>query len=656
MELKEILMSKLKLKTNDITQENIEKIGALFPACITEIKENDAQGREVIRKAIDFDLLRQELSHSIVEGPTERYQIDWPGKRESLLLANAPITKTLRPVREESVNFDETENLFIEGDNLEALKLLRKSYLGKVKMIYIDPPYNTGNDFIYEDDFAESVEEYLLDSLQVDEKGNRLTVNRETNGRFHSDWLSMMHSRLRLARDLLREDGVIFISIGDSEKANLKRICDEVYGEQNFIASLIWNKNHSAQAGIFKVYHEYVLVYSKKKELIHTPKSLSQEYFEAGAIKRESERHPMSSFRFPSGVRFDAEDGIELTEEWGGVEKIILESGRMICNKGKTVEPVTLRASYTQKRQMEQFFYGDRKSLTDSRGQRIVEFYFSSTGKLKIVKERGVETPATILSSFGSQGAVSLGLARLFDMDQSPMDNPKPIKMIMSFIGWFVDKEDIVLDFFAGSSTTAHAVMQLNAEDGGNRKFIMVQLPEETDEKSAAYKAGYKTIAEISKERIRRAGKQILESEEIHEEWNRDVGFRVLKVDETNMKEVYFHPEAIDQKDLLEQVDNVKEDRTAEDLLFEVMVDWGVSLDLPIEVKTILGKEVHFVAEDALIACFDTDITEELVTELAQYAPLRLLFRDNHYADNEVKINAQQLIKQLSPNTELRSI
>ncbi|MCA9469392.1 MAG: site-specific DNA-methyltransferase [Nitrospira sp.] len=645
-------MEKLKMHTPDLTQDNIAKILELFPNCVSEAR--DEQGN--LKLSVDFDQLRQELSNQIVEGPQERYRLDWPGKREALFTANAPIAKTLRPAREESVDFENTKNLFIEGDNLDSLKLLQETYLGKIKVIYLDPPYNTGKDFVYEDDFAENHEVFFKRSNQKDEKGNRLVANMESNGRYHSDWLSMINPRLKLSRNLLDDDGVIFVSINDKETHNLRKIMDEIYGADNFIACLIWDKNHSAQAGTFKVYHEYVHVYAKNIDQIGVPSSENNGLFEAGAMKRESSRHPMTEFNFPAGVRFEAPEGFELTGSWGGTEKVELISGRMICENKKTKEAVTLRAAFTQKNQMQQFFYGDKETLVDSRGQKITDFYFTASGKIKIVKERGVETPQTTLKDYGSQGSISTDLADLFDINQTPIDNPKPVGMMKDFIRWFSSEEDIVLDFFSGSGTTAHAVIQLNSEEGGKRQFIMVQLPEECNENSTAFKAGYKTIAEVGKERIRRAGKKILEGE-CHENWNKDIGFRVLKVDSSNMADVYYTPDTVEQKDLISAIDNIKPGRdNPEDLLFQVMLDWGVDLTLPISKKTIQGKTILFVDENALIACFDNDITEDLVKELAGFKPLRIVFKDNGFVSDAVKINVEQIFKQLSPGTDVKSI
>lgn len=645
-------MSKLKMRSLDLTEKNIKKIGELFPNVITEVQAKDGS----ITHAIDFDRLRQELSTTIVEGPVERYQLDWPGKRESLLAANAPIAKTLRPVPEESVDFDTTENLFIEGDNLEALKLLQESYLGKVKMIYIDPPYNTGNDFVYNDDFAENSDEYLERSLQKDEEGNRLVANSESNGRFHSDWLSMMHSRLRLARNLLTDDGVIFISIDENEQANLKKLCDEIFGEENFIEIFSWVKTSTPPSLSLKTRktNEYVLCYEK----LRNKKAYNGELLEGGDQPLLNTGNKARDLIIPKEKIFFSYLDNGVIEQNSGDKTKLLKEIKVI--DGYPLQDVYIRGPFKW-----------TQDFLDKEVEAGTKFIVKSD-KLSIRflrNEIGYKRPNNYIrediitplinkadSSVDTNENASAFLRKLLGGDY--FSYPKPvslIKYLMKFIS-DVNEEDIILDFFAGSSTTAHAVMQLNAEDGGNRKFIMVQLPEATDEKSEAYKAGYQTIAEISKERIRRAGKQILESENIHEDWNRDIGFRVLKVDSSNMKEVYYQPQELTQADLLDQVDNVKEDRTPEDLLFQVMLDWGLELSLPITTEEIEGKKVFFVADDALIACFDAGITESLVKTLAEREPLRLLFRDNHYLNNDTKINAEQLVKQIAPNTELKSI
>lgn len=633
---------KLDLQSTDITAMNIEKIAALFPNCVTETADG---------KRINFDLLKQELSTEIVEGNKERYRLEWPGKREAIVTANIPTNNTLRPVREDSVDFDTTENIYIEGDNLEVLKLLQESYLNKIKMIYIDPPYNTGKDFVYKDNFAKSSEEELLESGQKDEYGQRLQANPETSGRYHSDWLSMMYPRLKLARNLLTEDGVIFISIDDHEVENLKKICDEIYGINNFVSCLIWDTNHSAQAGIFKVYHQYILVYTKDKNKLTTPKALNNERFEAGAMKKESNRHPMSKFTFPKGTRFDVSNDKELIGSWGDTEKVILHSGRMIARDGFLIEDVTLEAAWTQANQMKQFFYGDKDSLIDSRGQKVVDFYFNSSGKLKIVKERGVDTPQTT-RKYSTQGVISKKLAELFELESTPLDSPKPVEMIKEFIGWFLDENDILLDFFSGSATSAHATLEFNSMYNANISFIMVQVPEATDEKSEAYKSGYKNICEIGKERIRRAAKKI------KEDTNADIdyGFRVYRLDSSNMQDVYYKPQDYNQNTLDLFADNVKEDRSAEDLVAQIMLDWGLELSLPIERKSILGKEVYAVAGDSLYCCFDKGIDEAFAKEVAKDQPMRIVFRDNGFKDDTAKENVKQLLKQLAPNTEMKVV
>ncbi|MFL0507236.1 site-specific DNA-methyltransferase [Ureibacillus sp. 179-F W5.1 NHS] len=661
-------MEKLKMHSVNNVEENINKIAELFPNTITEvIKGYRKDGSAIIEHAIDFDVLRQELSDIVIEGQEERYQFTWPDKKKSILLANAPIAKTLRPSREDSVNFDSTENIYIEGDNLDVLKLLQETYLGEVKMIYIDPPYNTGTNFIYEDDFTQTKDQYLTESGQFDLEGNRLYQNLESNGRFHTDWLNMIYPRLKLAKDLLTEDGVIFISIDDHEVDSMKKICSEIYGAQNFIATLIWDKNHSAQAGIYKAYHEYVLVFCKNINALGTPKSLDNNLFEAGAMKKPSGRHSMQEFKFPKGTRFDAPHGFELKGEWGGLEKVILVEGRMISENGFLKEDVTLRAAFTQANQMKQYFYGDKESLIDSRGQKIVEFYFSSTGKIKVIKERGVETPQTTLK-FGAQGPVSKELANLFGLEDSPFDSPKPVNMIYDFVARFTDPGDIILDFFSGSATTAHAILKLNAENVNNqRKYILVQIPENLDESlKKASKDGRKTletaisfldknnkprlITEIGKERIRRASKKILE--EIPEAKGKlDIGFRVLKVDSTNMEDVYYNPADYSQDLILKLEDNIKPDRSPEDLLFQVMLDLGILLSSKIEKFIIEDKQVFNIADGYLIACFDNNINSEVITEIAKKQPYYAVFRDSSLANDSVVTNFEQIFETYSPTT-----
>jgi len=639
-------MEKMKMHSPNLTQENIARIRELFPGCVTEAQGEDGKPR----LAVDFDQLRQELSESIVEGPQERYHLNWPGKREALLTANAPIAKTLRPCREESVDFDTTKNLFIEGDNLEALKLLQETYLGKVKMIYIDPPYNTGNDFIYEDDFAENAKEFLRRSNQTDEEGNRLITNTEANGQFHSDWLSMMYPRLKLARNLMRDDGVVFISIDNNEVENLKKLCSEIFGEDNFISVLIWKSGRTA-ASHFTNEHEYILCYAKSK--------LSLPLFEYGgdksisdrAIKRPTTKNPVSPIRFPAGIDFESIDKI-FPSELGEREPVKIIDGVFEAKNGKLANDVTIEAAWTMKDMIIGWLNGNE--IYDQKGQKVTRFFFKSNGVLQYEKTKGTIHPKSIIDGYttkqGGGDIVELLGTNYFSF-------PKPKALISSFIGVVTKNDDIILDFFAGSATTAHAAMQINVVDGGNRKFIMVQLPEPCDEHSEAFKAGYKTIADISKERIRRAGKKILEGE-CHEGWNKDIGFRMLKVDSSNMADVYYTPDAIEQGKLKFFTDNIKSDRKPEDLLFQVLLDWGVDLSLPIRKETIQGKTVFFVNEPPydLVACFDTGVNEKLVKELARFEPLRVVFRDTGFVSDAVKINVEQIFKQMSPGTEVKSI
>ncbi|GGA56662.1 hypothetical protein GCM10011385_07690 [Nitratireductor aestuarii] len=623
-------MEKLKMHSPDLSQENIAKIRELFPGCVTEARD-EKTGK--LRLAVDFDQLRQELSDHIVEGPQERYRLDWPGKREALALANAPIAKALRPCHEESVDFNNTQNLFIEGDNLEALKLIQETYLGQIKIIFIDPPYNTGGDFIYNDDFSEGYEDFLVSSNQRNSIGERLVANQETNGRFHSDWLSMVYPRLRLARQLLRDDGVIFISIDDGEAGNLRKVCDEVFGEENLIANVVWQKKYTRanDARWFSDNHDHILCYAKQKigmTLNLLPRNESQL-----SAYSNPDNHPKGPWK---ATPLHAKSGTNTSP--------------FKFKNGVTWAPPagTFRrfndASMREMDENNEVWFGADGTQTPSRKSFLSE-----------VKD-GV-SPVTIWpydevghNHEANNELKSLGLGGLFN-------NPKPSRLIqrMLELATSPNRADIILDFFAGSSTTAHSVMLQNAADGGSRRFIMVQLDEATNEKSEAFRAGFKTISAVSRERIRRAGKKILEGD-CHPDWNRDVGFRVLKVDTSNMKDVYYRPDEVKQSDLLDMVDNVKEGRTAEDLLFQVLIDWGVDLTLPIRRETVQGKTVFFVDDNALVACFDRGITEDLVKELAGHEPLRVVFRDNGFVTDAVKINVEQIFRQLSPTTEVKAI
>jgi len=627
-------MEKLKMHSPDLGQENIAKIRELFPGCVTEARD-EKTGK--LRLAVDFDQLRQELSDHIVEGPQERYRLDWPGKREALINANAPIAKTLRPSDGDSLNFSETRNLFVEGDNLEALKLLQQIYLGSVRMIYIDPPYNTGNDFVYADRFAQGSEEYLRVSNQRDAEGNRLVANLSTNGRFHSDWMSMMYPRLKLARNLLSSDGLIFISIDEGEVANLKLMCDEIFGPENFIEQVAWKNKYGSGAlskGFANV-HEYVLVYTKG------------DFNNIAAPLDDDQRAAYKLTDENFGVR-----GGYITQPLATNSKDERQNLRYpILHEGKEIWP-----------EKQWIWSKDRFEKAYARGEIVINERngkYSVRSKQYLRDENGVERlgkPVSLLNGpFNQDGTKEI--KELFD---TPVFGfPKPTKLIEYFASFVVndseDKDFIFMDFFAGSCSSAQAIMQLNARDGGNRKFIMVQLDEPCAEGSDAVRAGYSTIPELSRERIRRAGKKIREGE-CHPSWNRDVGFRVLKVDTSNMKDVYYRPDELKQSDLLDMVDNVKEGRTAEDLLFQVLVDWGVDLTLPIRRETVQGKTVFFVDENALVACFESGITEDLVKELAGHEPLRVVFRDNGFVSDAVKINVEQIFRQLSPTTDVKSI
>ncbi|WP_427834739.1 site-specific DNA-methyltransferase [Actinobacillus pleuropneumoniae] len=557
-------MQKLKMHSADLTAQNIEKIAALFPNCVTEREVNGK-----LEQAIDFDLLKQELSATIVEGNQERYQLNWVGKANATVLANAPINKTLRPCREESVNFDTTQNLFIEGDNLEALKLLQETYLGKVKMIYIDPPYNTGKDFIYKDNFAMANEDYQRESGQVDEEGNRLVVNSESNGRFHSDWLSMIYSRLKLARNLLTDDGVIFISIDDNEQANLKRVCDEVFGERNFVADVIWKKKNVVQndARFFSTDHEYLICYTKNSE-----------YLTLNRLPRTDEQK--SRYQNPDN---------DPRGDWTSVA--------LQAKSGSSSYEITFPNGVSWKPTEGTFPRLSKESLMKAFEENRLWFGVNGTNVPRLkkylseVKDGVLSNTIWFNDEVGSTQSSKEMVKKL--LNSNIFDTPKPIEYIKKMMRLTCNNNSIILDFFAGSATTAHAVMQLNAEDGGNRKFIMVQIPEQTDEKSEAHKAGYHTIAEISKERIRRAGQKI--KQEKPDVADLDIGFRVLKIDSSNMADIYYNPQQIGQGDLFSQVEHIKADRTEEDLLFQVLLDWGVDLTLPIEKRVLNGKKGAFV-------------------------------------------------------------
>lgn len=677
-------MDKLRMQTANKADENFRKLAAMFPNAVTEtINENG----EVVR-AIDKDVLMQEISCTVVDGNEERYQFTWPDKKKSVLLANAPINKTLRPVREDetvptgadsegkpycssgSVDFDTTENLYIEGDNLEVLKLLQETYLGKIKMIYIDPPYNTGNDFVYEDDFAQSTDEYLANSGQFDEDGNRMVQNTESNGRFHTDWLNMIYPRLKLAKDLLTDDGMVLISIDDCEQDNLRRLCDEVFGRRNFVDTLIWKKRYGggAKEKYFVSLHEYVLVYCRNIDSLNelfVP--LSDESAERYYSKRDSKYVTRGGYRthpLEAGKAMDARPNL--------IYPIPAPDGTMIMPKKQWL--------WSKERVMEALKNDDIEIVMGKDGWVV-------SSKQYLREEDGSIRPAKMLSiiddvytQHGTNEMIQImGNAKIFQY-------PKPSAFIKKLVSVVTEsKDEYVMDFFSGSAATAHAVMQLNAEDKGHRKFIMVQLPEVTDEKSEAYKAGYKTICEIGKERIRRAGQKIQEERieaialskhewdqttfyaEHKEECDRlghlpdeyfakehppiDTGFRVLKCDTSNMKEVYYNPAEYEASLFSSLEDNIKEDRTPEDLLFQVMLDLGVLLSSKIEETTIAGKKVFNVEDNYLIACFDSDVTEETIKAIAKQKPYYFVMRDSSMANDSVATNFDQIFATYSPDT-----
>ena len=661
--------SNLKMHTPNLVDSNIDRIAELFPNCITEKPKTDEQGnvlkdasgQAILERGIDFELLKQELSHSVIDGSQERYRLDWVGKREAIVTANSPIAKTLRPCRAESVNFDTTGNLFIEGDNLEALKLLQESYLGKVKTIYIDPPYNTGNDFIYNDDFAADTQAFFERSGQVDADGNRLVANTERNGRFHSDWLSMMYSRLKLARNLLADDGVIFISIDDNEIHNLRKICEDVFGYTNFIAELIVNSNSSKNnAKKISVSHEYILCFVKdftketkdwkiQKQQIKAYESRAKQLLKMNLTEDEIHQELLQLVKYPRFYDFDHftyadKNGVYETDNSGGVDngnfktEILHPVTGKPCakpNGGWRYKDETLK----QMVKNNQIVFGKDESIIP-RVKRYLHDYNEQVPKSNLY--------------FDSQATT-----KWLKSEQLPFDFPKSIDLIKHILSFNDEKNALTLDFFAGSSTTAHAVMQLNAEDGGNRKFIMVQIPEATDSKSEAFKAGYPTIAEISKERIRRAGAKIRQDNADKDLSHLDTGFRVLKIDTTNMNDIYYRPQDYNQDLLATLENNIKEDRSDEDLLFQFMLDTGVPLSLPIE-RTQLpsksgGHTIYQVGGNSLIASLDY-IDANMVNDIAALNPLKFITSERAIATDSDKTNIKERFKQLSPHTDVRFI
>ena len=622
-------MDKLKMHSLNKVDDNIKKIGTLFPNCVTE-RKNDAGEVEY---AIDFDMLKQELSSVVVEGKEERYQFTWPDKKKSILAANAPISDTLRPCREESVDFDNTQNLYIEGDNLAVLKLLQETYLGKIKMIYIDPPYNTGNDFVYNDDFAESAEEYLAHSGQFDEEGNRLFSNTESNGRFHTDWLNMLYPRLKLAKDLLTDDGVIFISIDENEVQNLRKVCDEIFGELNFISQLGWQKVYSPknQARYFSNDYEFILCYCK--DINHFSLRMLPRTAEMNARYKNPDNDPRGDWK-PG-------DCVGSGERKNGYYDVISPITGKVFNvpQGKhwVYAPETMKQLLDDNR----IYFGKDGNAFPA----VKQFLCDVSGRRA--------SSLLMYEDYGHTDMAKKDLIKLFqDLVKVPFDTPKPVKLIkmLSILG--SGDNDIILDFFSGSATTAQSIFELNAEDtNSNRKFILVQLPEPLENNEGAAKIGLHTIADVGKERIRRAGTKVKDDAGMLAA-DLDTGFRVLKLDSSNMKDVYYTPDEyeINMFDMLS--DNIKEDRTPEDLLFQVMLDLGVLLSSKIEEEIIAGKKVFNVADGFLYACFDNNVSEETITAIAKKKPYYFVMRDSSMATDSVATNFDQIFATYSPDTE----
>lgn len=639
------MMEHLNMQSMDKVAANVAKIRELFPNCVTERINNEGK----LEHAIDFDMLKQELSDHVVDGLQERYQFTWPDKRKAILAANAPINKTLRPCREESVDFDNTENLYIEGDNLEVLKLLQETYLGKVKMIYIDPPYNTGNDFVYNDDFKQSSDEYVENSGQLDDEGNRIVANTESNGRFHTDWLNMIYPRLKIAKDILDNDGIIFISINDKEQENLKKICDEIFGNSNFIACIPrkTGAGNAAARGnaILRKPFDYILLYKKSDSCILRRKLVGQYEYkysdDYGAYRlgqyqatgSDATRDARPSLYYP--IYVDKNGKLSTVHKEDAVKTILPkkikgEDGRWMWKPDK--------------------FNQDNNKYIYYDGERLYRkiYYDESKEQNKYQVEQ-----AWLDGSIYQNAAGTKELGAIMNSENAVFSNPKPVDLIKWCVNLHFKNDVTVLDFFSGSATTAHAVMQLNAEDGGKRNFIMVQLPEVCAENSEAYKAGYKNICEIGKERIRRAGKKIKEENPLTTQ-DLDIGFRVLKCDSSNMEDVYFTPKEYMDKQQNLFVDNIKADRSDEDLLFDAMLKLDTPLSSKIEKRSIAGKTVYNVAQGHLMACFDKNVTDEVITAIAKEMPSYFVMRDSSQADDSVAINFEQIFNTYSPQTVRR--
>ena len=639
----------LDKQTTDGAEMNIEALYQLFPSCFTEAK--DAITGET-RRVVDWSKLRSLLGDYVEDGEPERYDFTWVGKRAAQREAAIPCRKTLRPCKEESVAWDSTQNLYIEGDNLEVLKLLQNSYMGKVKMIYIDPPYNTGNDFVYHDDFHRTQKEEDEAAGVINEEGQRMVKNTESNGKFHSDWCSMIYVRLMVARSLLADNGVVFISIDDNEVDNLRKICDEVFGEKNRLdrGELIWI-NKGSTKGFNKIVknHEYILAYGRNSDAVVSCFGINRgdelEGLEHYCYNKPSPKNPFNDVLFRKGCKIEGVNDIEFVDHVGDEVQLKIVSGRMVFKNGELQEDVVLRGTWPYKNQIEHYFKNHDKGIPtfDFKGQEWTEIFFNRNGLPRYRKERNTQIISSIIDEAGIPNYGSEDIAGLLGKKEI-FSFPKPHQLLIHLLSYFADKEAIVLDFFSGSGTVAHSVMKMDAIYGGNRKYIMVQLPEETTEDSEAYKAGYKNICEIGKERIRRAGKKI--KEEHPEAKDLDIGFRVFKCDESNYKNVAFAPKDYKQEELDMLLDNIKEERTGLDLLFDCMLRWGLELSLPYTEQKVDKCTIYDVDEGNLVACFDGEVTEAVIDAIAQANPVRVVFRDSSFTEAAQKMILFELFKQ----------
>lgn len=644
-------MEKMRLETKNITDENIKKILELFPNVVTEAEDENGN----LKRAIDFEKLKQELSEDVVDGE-EKYDFTWVGKKEAMINSNAPLKKTLRPQRNKSINWETTNNIYVEGDNLEGLKLLQESYLGKVKMIYIDPPYNTGNDILYKNDYFASDEEYEEQATTYDKDGRVLFVNTETNARYHSDWLSMMSARLRVAKNFLTDDGCVVVAIDDNELFNLGLLCDEIFGCENRIGviTVVHKPEGRNQAKFFAPSNEYALFYAKNIQNFKLNSVIfDEELLKSFDLEDEKGRYKLISYIAKNHGRDGYDKNLRVNNPKNFYPIYVSPDEKEVTLEKKPGYYEALPITSTQERTWRYIISSFKEKLKENEIVGKIE-----NGKAKIYEKYRVEKGQLIKTHWIDKryNAMVYGTKLLDElMETKTFDFPKSLHLIIDTLKLTTNKDSIILDFFSGSATTAHACMQLNAEDGGNRKFIMVQIPQTCDEKSEAFKAGYKNICEIGEERIRRAGQQILN--QVQNDGKKiDVGFRVFKVDDTNMKEVYYSPSETDQKQLGLYESNIKDDRTDEDLLYGCLLDWGIELSLPHRVENIDGKKVHIVNEDDLVACFEENIPESVIRKIAEMKPTRVVFRDSSFNSDDNKINVEEIFKLITPDTRVKVI